>query len=131
MLICCFQELVKYQQILKEPTKDCERALDFMYGVPTKANDLKFINSIEGYKGSIQKLGRLLAHVSTSSQPPELQIALQISHTAIHRSGSPSPTRKTAPKRGTVSSSSVVFSSARSSESQTTAPSSFSRTSTR
>lgn len=35
-----------------------------MYGVPTKANDLKFINSIEGYKGSIQKLGRLLAHVS-------------------------------------------------------------------
>jgi hypothetical protein len=39
-----------------------------MYGVPTKANDLKFINSIEGYKGNIQKLGRLLAHVSTSSQ---------------------------------------------------------------
>lgn len=60
-----FQEIAKYTAELKENPSDLLRALDFMLAVPTKANDSKFINSIEGYKGNIHKLGRLLRHVST------------------------------------------------------------------
>lgn len=33
-----------------------------MLSVPHRAQDDKFTNSIEGYRGSIHKLGRLLAH---------------------------------------------------------------------
>ncbi|XP_021942929.1 obscurin isoform X5 [Zootermopsis nevadensis] len=33
-----------------------------MLGVPHRANDIKFISSIEGYHGNIHKLGRLLRH---------------------------------------------------------------------
>lgn len=33
-----------------------------MLSIPHRAQDDKFTNSIEGYRGSIHKLGRLLAH---------------------------------------------------------------------
>ena len=35
-----------------------------MLGIPHRATDNKFISNIEGYKGNIHKLGRLLTHVS-------------------------------------------------------------------
>jgi len=34
-----------------------------MLGIPHRATDNKFISNIEGYKGNIHKLGRLLTHV--------------------------------------------------------------------
>jgi len=36
-----------------------------MLGIPHRATDNKFISNIEGYKGNIHKLGRLLTHVGT------------------------------------------------------------------
>jgi len=59
------QELVKYSTQLGEDTSDLQKALELMLGVPHRANDIKFISSIEGYHGNIHKLGRLLRHVST------------------------------------------------------------------
>jgi hypothetical protein len=59
------QELVKYSSRLGEDTNDLQKALELMLGVPHRANDIKFISSIEGYHGNIHKLGRLLRHVST------------------------------------------------------------------
>lgn len=34
-----------------------------MLGIPHLATDNKFINNIEGFKGNIHKLGRLITHV--------------------------------------------------------------------
>lgn len=56
------QELVKYGAALGEDTADLERALELMLSVPHRAQDHKFISSIEGYRGSLHKLGRLIAH---------------------------------------------------------------------
>lgn len=39
-----------------------ERALELMLSVPSRAYDNRFITSIEGYRGNIGKLGRLLLH---------------------------------------------------------------------
>ena len=64
------QELVKYSTQLGEDTSDLQKALELMLGVPHRANDIKFISSIEGYHGNIHKLGRLLRHVSTLSLSP-------------------------------------------------------------
>lgn len=57
-----FQELVRYSACLNENYADLQKALDLMLSIPHRAQDDKFISSIEGYKGSIHKLGRLLAH---------------------------------------------------------------------
>ncbi|CAH1180870.1 unnamed protein product [Phyllotreta striolata] len=56
------KELVRYSACLGENHADLQKALDLMLSVPHRAQDDKFISSIEGYKGSIHKLGRLLAH---------------------------------------------------------------------
>ncbi|PNF42109.1 hypothetical protein B7P43_G10279, partial [Cryptotermes secundus] len=56
------KELVKYSSRLGEDTSDLQKALELMLGVPHRANDIKFISSIEGYHGNIHKLGRLLRH---------------------------------------------------------------------
>ncbi|KAF7277471.1 hypothetical protein GWI33_007184, partial [Rhynchophorus ferrugineus] len=55
-------ELVRYSACLGETNQDLQKALDLMLSVPHRAQDDKFISSIEGYKGSFHKLGRLLAH---------------------------------------------------------------------
>lgn len=55
---------MKYSSRLGEDTSDLQKALELMLGVPHRANDIKFISSIEGYHGNIHKLGRLLRHVS-------------------------------------------------------------------
>ncbi|KAG5881050.1 hypothetical protein JTB14_033964 [Gonioctena quinquepunctata] len=60
--IYIFQELVRYSACLGENYVDLQKALDLMLSIPHRAQDDKFISSIEGYKGSIHKLGRLLAH---------------------------------------------------------------------
>jgi hypothetical protein len=65
MYLFVSQELVKYSARLGEDTSDLQKALELMLGVPHRANDIKFISSIEGYHGNIHKLGRLLRHVST------------------------------------------------------------------
>ena len=35
-----------------------------MQAIPQRIADLQYINSIQGYKGNIHKLGRILKHVS-------------------------------------------------------------------
>ncbi|XP_066256138.1 obscurin isoform X9 [Euwallacea similis] len=56
------KELVRYSACLGENNADLQKALELMLSVPHRAQDDKFTSSIEGYKGSIHKLGRLLAH---------------------------------------------------------------------
>nr|CAH7742463.1 unnamed protein product [Callosobruchus chinensis] len=56
------KELVRYTDCLGEDVTNLQRALDLMLSVPHRAEDDKFISSIEGFKGNIHKLGRLLAH---------------------------------------------------------------------
>ncbi|KAJ8919920.1 hypothetical protein NQ315_006449 [Exocentrus adspersus] len=55
-------ELVRYTACLDEDNVDLQKALELMLSVPYRAQDDKFTSSIEGYRGSIHKLGRLLAH---------------------------------------------------------------------
>lgn len=62
MFFLSFQELVKYSLWLQEDASYLQRALELMLSVPHRATDDKFTSSIEGYRGSIYKLGRLLAH---------------------------------------------------------------------
>lgn len=61
-MYCLLQELVRYSACLGEDNSDLQKALELMLSIPHRAQDDKFTNSIEGYRGSIHKLGRLLAH---------------------------------------------------------------------
>lgn len=56
---------MKYSTRLGENCDDLQKALELMLGIPHRATDNKFISNIEGYKGNIHKLGRLLTHVGT------------------------------------------------------------------
>ncbi|KAG6445947.1 hypothetical protein O3G_MSEX004176 [Manduca sexta] len=56
------KELVKYSKRLGEDCTDLQKALELFLGVPNRATDNKFLASIEGYRGNIYKLGRLLTH---------------------------------------------------------------------
>ncbi|XP_017890129.1 obscurin isoform X5 [Ceratina calcarata] len=56
------KELVKYSTRLGENCDDLQKALELMLGIPHRATDNIFISNIEGYKGNIHKLGRLLTH---------------------------------------------------------------------
>ncbi|XP_055686183.1 obscurin isoform X3 [Lutzomyia longipalpis] len=56
------KELVKYSQKLGDNVSDLQKALELMLNIPHQAIDSKFIASIEGYRGNIHKLGRLLTH---------------------------------------------------------------------
>ncbi|KFM57020.1 Muscle M-line assembly protein unc-89, partial [Stegodyphus mimosarum] len=56
------KELIKYTARLKENTADLEKAHDFMQAIPQRIADLQYINSIQGYKGNLHKLGRILKH---------------------------------------------------------------------
>lgn len=56
------QELVRYSQLLGDNVSDLQKALELMLNIPHQAIDSKFIASIEGYRGNIHKLGRLIAH---------------------------------------------------------------------
>lgn len=67
------QELVKYSTRLGENCDDLQNALELMLGIPHRATDNKFISNIEGYKGNIHKLGRLLTHVSKKSENLKLK----------------------------------------------------------
>lgn len=59
-----FQELVKYSLLIGEDTTDLERALELMLSIPHRFTDTKFLSNIEGFHGTVHKLGRLLKHVS-------------------------------------------------------------------
>ncbi|CAH2103000.1 unnamed protein product [Euphydryas editha] len=56
------KELVKYSKRLGDDCTDLQKALELFLGVPTRATNNIFIASIEGYRGNIYKLGRLLTH---------------------------------------------------------------------
>ncbi|XP_066901444.1 obscurin isoform X2 [Halyomorpha halys] len=56
------KELIKYCDRLGEDTTDLNKALELMLGIPHRAEDLKYINNIEGFHGDVHKLGRLLRH---------------------------------------------------------------------
>ncbi|CAH0405571.1 unnamed protein product [Chilo suppressalis] len=56
------KELVKYSKRLGDDCTDLQKALDLFLSVPNRSTDNKFIASIEGYRGNIYKLGRLLTH---------------------------------------------------------------------
>lgn len=58
---------MKYSTRLGENCDDLQKALELMLGIPHRATDNKFISNIEGYKGNIHKLGRLLTHVGIPS----------------------------------------------------------------
>lgn len=53
---------MRYTECLNEDPNNLARALELMLSIPHRARDDKFINNIEGYRGSIHKLGRLVAH---------------------------------------------------------------------
>ncbi|XP_030557678.1 obscurin isoform X1 [Drosophila novamexicana] len=59
-----FKDLIKLSECFKENVRDLERALELMLTVPSRAYDNVLISSIEGYRGNIYKLGRLLLHES-------------------------------------------------------------------
>ncbi|KAK9877930.1 hypothetical protein WA026_020153 [Henosepilachna vigintioctopunctata] len=56
------KELVRYSACLGEDNTNLQKALELMLSIPSRAEDNKFISSIEGYRGSVHKLGRLIAH---------------------------------------------------------------------
>ncbi|KAF5286087.1 hypothetical protein FQA39_LY16433 [Lamprigera yunnana] len=56
------KELVRYTECLGEDCTNLQKALELMLSVPHRAQDEKFTSSIEGYRGSIHKLGRLIFH---------------------------------------------------------------------
>ncbi|XP_071523599.1 protein Obscurin-like isoform X2 [Panulirus ornatus] len=56
------RELVKYSARLGDDIGDLQRAYDLMQSIPQRATDAKFITSIEGFKGNLFKLGRLIRH---------------------------------------------------------------------
>ncbi|XP_044758879.1 obscurin isoform X8 [Coccinella septempunctata] len=56
------KELVRYSACLQEDNTNLQKALELMLSIPSRAEDDKFTSSIEGYRGSIYKLGRLLGH---------------------------------------------------------------------
>ncbi|XP_060806138.1 obscurin isoform X2 [Amyelois transitella] len=56
------KELVKYSKRLGDDSSDLQKALELFLSVPNRATDNKFLASIEGYRGNIYKLGRLLTH---------------------------------------------------------------------
>ena len=64
MFWCPFKELVKYSVRLEDDPTELEKAQELMQTIPQRATDSKFISSIEGYKGNLFKLGRLIRHVS-------------------------------------------------------------------
>ncbi|XP_026319349.1 obscurin isoform X2 [Hyposmocoma kahamanoa] len=75
------KELVKYTKRLGEDATDLQKALELFLGVPNRATDNKFIASIEGYRGNIYKLGRLLTHdwftvTDTEGKPKERYLFL-------------------------------------------------------
>ena len=61
-----FQELVKYGDILGDDSEELSKALELMQTIPQRATDAKFIASIEGFRGNLYKLGRLIRHVSAA-----------------------------------------------------------------
>ncbi|XP_054088791.1 obscurin [Zeugodacus cucurbitae] len=56
------KELIKYSYNVSENTKDLQKALELMLSVPNRAFHNKLLSSIEGYRGNIYKIGRLLKH---------------------------------------------------------------------
>lgn len=56
---------MKYSLLIGEDTTDLERALELMLSIPHRFTDTKFLTNIEGFHGTIHKLGRLLKHVSS------------------------------------------------------------------
>ncbi|KAF8768294.1 Obscurin like protein [Argiope bruennichi] len=56
------KELIKYSTRLGEDTADLQKALDFIHSINTRTKDLQYIQVIEGCKGDLLKIGRILKH---------------------------------------------------------------------
>ncbi|GFS49289.1 obscurin [Trichonephila inaurata madagascariensis] len=56
------KELIKYSSRLNEDTTDLQKALDFIHSINTRTKDLLYIQTIEGCKGDLLKIGRILKH---------------------------------------------------------------------
>ncbi|GIY99568.1 obscurin, partial [Caerostris extrusa] len=56
------KELIKYSSRLNEDTADLQKALDFIHSINTRTKDLQYILAIEGCKGDLLKIGRILNH---------------------------------------------------------------------
>ncbi|GFW99143.1 obscurin [Trichonephila clavipes] len=56
------KELIKYSSRLNEDTTDLQKALDFIHSINTRTKDLLYIQAIEGCKGDLLKIGRILKH---------------------------------------------------------------------
>ncbi|XP_067119962.1 muscle M-line assembly protein unc-89-like [Centruroides vittatus] len=54
------KEVLRFTAKLNEETEDLEKALEFMQAIPQRIVDLKYLNSLHGYKGNVHKLGRIL-----------------------------------------------------------------------
>ncbi|XP_021696069.1 LOW QUALITY PROTEIN: obscurin [Aedes aegypti] len=57
-----FKELLKYSTALGENVTDLQKALELMLSVPSRAANNRYLENIEGFRGNLQKLGRVLAH---------------------------------------------------------------------
>ncbi|RWS26488.1 Muscle M-line assembly protein unc-89-like protein [Leptotrombidium deliense] len=57
------KELIRFTARLSEDTEDLEKAHEMMQAIPQRAVDLQYLNAIHGYKGNLQKSGRLLRQV--------------------------------------------------------------------
>ncbi|XP_023224403.1 obscurin-like [Centruroides sculpturatus] len=57
------KEVLRFTAKLNEETEDLEKALEFMQAIPQRIVDLKYLNSLHGYKGNVHKLGRILRKV--------------------------------------------------------------------
>lgn len=80
-----FQELVKYSRRLGDDCTDLQKALELFLGVPNRATNNLFIDSIEGYRGNIYKLGRYLCYhhlhfIDLLPPPYRVLVAFQKGH---------------------------------------------------
>uniref|UniRef100_A0A336L6B8 CSON000837 protein n=1 Tax=Culicoides sonorensis TaxID=179676 RepID=A0A336L6B8_CULSO len=56
------KDLIKLIYLLGEDPVEVERALELVQGIPSKEKDKSFLSALVGYKGSLFKLGKLIAH---------------------------------------------------------------------
>ncbi|EAT34172.1 AAEL013559-PA [Aedes aegypti] len=62
MAMTMLVELLKYSTALGENVTDLQKALELMLSVPSRAANNRYLENIEGFRGNLQKLGRVLAH---------------------------------------------------------------------
>ncbi|XP_054712056.1 obscurin-like isoform X2 [Uloborus diversus] len=54
------RELIRLSSFLREDTSDLEKALEFIHGINKRTRDLQYIQAIQGCRGDLLKLGRIV-----------------------------------------------------------------------